>query len=453
MNLGEAIRALKSQASSARAMLESCLDAARDPAGEGERVFTELFTDESLHAAGAADERVRTGAAVRTLEGVPISIKDLFDVRGSVTRAASLSMPEAVPAAADAAAIERLRKAGAIIVGKTNMTEFAYSGVGINPHFGTPLNPFDRAAKRIPGGSSSGAAVSVSDGMAAAALGTDTGGSIRIPAALCGLVGWKPTAARVSRNGVLPLSTSLDTVGPIAGDVKSCALIDSVLTGADSAHLDDSNRRPSYVLSGVRFAVPSRLLAEDTDAAVAAAIGRALEVLSRSGAHIIELPFPEIVDVPAVGAGPVIVASEAYAWHRGNLALHGSVYDPRVRSRLERGGGYAAWEYLDALKCRASSIAAVTGALQGFDGWLMPTVPVVAPQLANCADDEDFLKINKLLLRNPSIVNFLDGCAISLPCHRRGDAPVGLSIAGLGNSDLQLLSLAAHIERALDLSR
>ncbi len=235
--------------------------------------------------------------------------------------------------------------------------------------------------------------------------------------------------------------------------MKSCALIDSVLTGADSAHLDDSNRRPSYVLSGVRFAVPSRLLAEDTDAAVAAAIGRALEVLSRSGAHIIELPFPEIVDVPAVGAGPVIVASEAYAWHRGNLALHGSVYDPRVRSRLERGGGYAAWEYLDALKCRASSIAAVTGALQGFDGWLMPTVPVVAPQLANCADDEDFLKINKLLLRNPSIVNFLDGCAISLPCHRRGDAPVGLSIAGLGNSDLQLLSLAAHIERALDLSR
>jgi aspartyl-tRNA(Asn)/glutamyl-tRNA(Gln) amidotransferase subunit A len=432
---------------SARASTEECLAAARDPRGEGARVYTELFAETALDQAARSDSRLAGGHPARALEGLPISVKDLFDIAGSVTRAASVALPEASPAETDAPAIARLRAAGAVILGKTNMTEFAYSGLGLNPHFGTPLNPFDRPAQRIPGGSSSGAAVSVSDRMATAAIGSDTGGSIRIPAALCGLVGWKPTVSRVSREGVYPLSTSFDSIGPIAGDVATCALIDGVLAG------ETERAEPRRDLQGVRLAIPGKLLSADTDSAVAAAIRRALTSLSKAGAALAELPLPELVEVPTVGAGVVIVGSEAYSWHRRNLAAHGSLYDPRVRARIERGAAYSAWEYLDALRCRSAGIAAAGRALQGFDGWLMPTVPIIAPRIAELAEDEAYLETNKLVLRNSSIVNFLGGCAISLPCHAPGEPPVGLTFAALGNSDLRVLSIAAALERTLDQGR
>jgi aspartyl-tRNA(Asn)/glutamyl-tRNA(Gln) amidotransferase subunit A len=443
MKLLDAVRALKARETSATSLTERCLAAARDPKGEGARVYTELFENAAMRAAADADLRLCGRAAPRELDGVPISVKDLFDVAGSVTRAASRARPLALPAATDAPVIAKLRAAGAVILGKTNMTEFAYSGLGLNPHFGTPLNPFDRSAQRIPGGSSSGAAVSVSDEMAAAALGSDTGGSIRIPAALCGLVGWKPTATRVSRDGALPLSTSLDSIGPIASDVASCALIDSILTG------DAIAARPLGELSGIRLAIPEKLLAADTDSAVGTAISRALSRISGAGASLTEVPLPQIVDVPTVGAGVVIVAAEAYAWHRLNLERHGSLYDPRVRMRLERGAAYAAGAYLDALRCRAASIEAATRALCGFDGWLMPTVPVIAPRIADLVRDDIYVETNKLVLRNSSIVNFLDGCAISIPCHRPGEAPVGLTLAALGGSDLRVLEIARAMERVL----
>jgi len=432
---------------SAVASTERCLAAARDPSGEGARVYTELFEISALEHARQIDRRAASGAAPRPLEGLPISVKDLFDVEGSVTRAASVALPDAVPAQADAPAVARLRAAGAIILGKTNMTEFAYSGLGLNPHFGTPLNPFERRTQRIPGGSSSGAAVSVSDQMALAAIGSDTGGSIRIPAAFCGLVGWKPTASRVSRAGAYPLSTSFDSIGPIAADVAACARIDQVLSA------DASRAEPRADLQGVRLAIPAKLLSADVDTAVAAAIARALTALSRAGATLVERPLPEIVDVPATGAGVVIVGSEAFAWHRKNIASHGSLYDPRVRARIERGAAFSAWEYLDALRCRAASIAAVNGALQGFDGWLMPTVPFIAPRIADLVEDDAYVETNKLVLRNSSIVNFLDGCAVSLPCHAPGEPPVGLTCASLGGADARLLGIAAALERALSGAR
>lgn len=453
MKLTDTVAHLRSHEGSAKALVEECLAAARDPRGEGSRVYTELLADAALRAADDADERLRASrgreprsvdGAARPLEGVPISIKDLFDLQGTVTRAASLALPETAPAAADAPAVARLRAAGAIFIGRTNMTEFAYSGLGLNPHFGTPRNPYDRAAGRIPGGSSSGAAVSVSDRMAAAALGTDTGGSVRIPAALCGLVGWKPTARRISREGVFPLSPSFDSVGPIALDVASCALLDAVLTGAATEGTSRAG------LAGVRLAIPAALLATDTDAAVAAATERAFDLLRRAGAELIERPLREITDVPAVGAGPVIAGSEAYAGHRLNLRQRGTLYDPRVRERLERGAAYGAWEYLDALRCRAASIEAVGRALREFDGWLLPTVPRIAPRIAELAPVDTYVETNKLFLRNTSIVNFLDGCAISLPCHRPGDAPVGLMLAGVPGSDLAVLGLAREMERVLD---
>jgi aspartyl-tRNA(Asn)/glutamyl-tRNA(Gln) amidotransferase subunit A len=432
---------------SSTALTERCLAAARDSGGEGARVFTELFDESAAAEAHQADVRVRSGNPARALEGLPISVKDLFDIAGSVTRAASLALPEASPAVADAPAIARLRAAGAVIVGKTNMTEFAYSGLGLNPHFGTPLNPFDRRAERIPGGSSSGAAVSVSDGMAVAAIGSDTGGSIRIPAALCGLVGWKPTVSRVSREGVYPLSTSFDSIGPIATDVASCVRIDQVLSG------ETTRAEPRQALEGVRLAIPEKLLGADTDSPVAAAVGRALTSLSKAGAILVELPLPEIMSVPASGAGVVIVGSEAYAWHRRNIAAHGALYDPHVRVRLERGAGYGAWEYLDALRGRTEAIEATTRALQGFDGWLMPTVPIIAPRIGEVAGEEAYLATNKLVLRNSSIVNFLGGCAVSLPCHTPGEAPVGLTFAALAHSDLHVLAIAAALERALNRER
>jgi aspartyl-tRNA(Asn)/glutamyl-tRNA(Gln) amidotransferase subunit A len=432
---------------SALELTRQCLAAASDPGGEGARVYTELFEETALEDARETDSRLAGGHPARALEGLPISVKDLFDIAGSVTRAASVALPDATPAAADAPAIARLRAAGAVIVGKTNMTEFAYSGLGLNPHFGTPLNPFDRKTRRIPGGSSSGSAVSVSDRMAIAAIGSDTGGSIRIPAALCGLVGWKPTVSRVPRVGVYPLSTSFDSIGPIAADVASCARVDRVLAG-ESAPLE-----PRRDLQGVRLAVPEKLLGADTDSAVAAALGRALTALSKAGATLEELPLPEIVEVPATGANVLIVGSEAYAWHRRNLAAHGSLYDPRVRARIERGAAYSAWEYVDAWRCRSACIEAADRALKGFDGWLMPTVPIIAPRLADLADDEAYVETNKLVLRNSAIVNFLGGCAISLPCHAPGEAPVGMTFAALGNSDLKVLAIAAALERALNAAR
>jgi aspartyl-tRNA(Asn)/glutamyl-tRNA(Gln) amidotransferase subunit A len=431
----------------ASALTERCLAAARDPGGEGSRVFTELFEQSALAQAEESDRRLSSGSATRALEGVPISVKDLFDVAGSVTRAASNALSDAPPAAADAPAFARLRAAGAILMGRTNMTEFAYSGLGLNPHFGTPLNPFERHAQRIPGGSSSGAAVSVADRMALAAIGSDTGGSIRIPAALCGLVGWKPTESRVPRAGVYPLSSSFDSIGPIAGNVASCVRLDQVLSG------ETARAEARRDLKGVRFALPSKLLSADTDPAVASAIARALTALSEAGATLAEQPLPEIAEVPTVGAGAVIVGSEAYAWHRLNLAARGSLYDPRVRTRLERGAAYSAWEYLDALSCRSASIEAANRALHDFDGWLMPTVPIIAPRIAELADDEAYVEINKLVLRNSSIVNFLGGCAISLPCHAAGEPPVGLTFAALGNSDLKVLGIAAALERALERAR
>ena len=444
MTLTQVIHRLKAGEDSPEAILESCLAAARNPDGEGVRVFTEIFAADANSAVGLARQRLRGGVG-RALEGVPISVKDLFDVSGSVTRAGSRASPHVAPASADADAVALLRAAGAIIVGKTNMTEFAYSGVGLNPHFGTPLNPYDRDTERIPGGSSSGAAVSVSDRMAFAALGTDTGGSIRIPAALCGLVGWKPTAYGVSLGGVLPLSPTLDSVGPIARDVAGCALIDSILTGrARGAERGDQSP------SRVRLAIPTGLFHRDLDAAVATAMERALRLLSRSGVVLVELPLPEIAQVPDGGAAPVIVASEAYAWHRDNLSKNGDRYDPRVRARLNRGAAYSAWEYVNALNCRASNIASASIALQGFDGWLMPTVPVIAPPMEGCSQDEHFTRINALLLRNPSIVNFLNGCAISLPCHLPGEAPVGLTLAGLAGKDAQILAIASTIEQTFN---
>ena len=330
--VGQLLRQLAAGETTARELVDACLAQIAHPQGEGSRTFLQVHAGRARAEADAADRRRRKGSSLPPLAGIPLSIKDLFDVQGDVTSAGSVVLRGLSAAAADAPAVARLRAAGCIVIGRTNMTEFAYSGLGLNPHYGTPLNPFDRAAKRIPGGSSSGAAVAITDGMAAVSLGTDTGGSCRIPAALTGIVGFKPTAWRVPRQGAIPLSTTLDSVGPLARTVEGCALLDAVLAGTLP------QAEPEAALQGLRLWVPTTLVLDDLDAHVAATFERSLAALAGAGVSITHAALPALWKLPALNSRGGIAAAEAYAWHRELLERRGSEYDPRVASRILKGG-------------------------------------------------------------------------------------------------------------------
>ncbi|MGZ5269614.1 MAG: amidase [Ramlibacter sp.] len=398
----------------------------------------------------ARREATAPGAQALPLAGLPVSVKDLFDVQGEVTAAGSAVLAHATPASADSAAVARLRAAGASVLGRTNMTEFAFSGVGVNPHLGTPANPADAAPPRIPGGSSSGAAVSVATGAAFIGLGSDTGGSIRIPAALCGIVGFKNTARLTPLQGALPLSTTLDTVCAVTRSVRDAVLAHEVLAGRKVA-------LPGKPLSQARLAVARTQMLDGLDLPVAQAFEAALRTLRNAGARIEEIALDPIRDLGSIQSTGGFSAAESYAWHRELLAARGDGYDPRVRLRIERGAGMKAWEYLDLVRARADWIARVGEALRGFDAVLSPTVPIVAPPIADVAPgaerDEAFFRINALLLRNTSVVNMLDGCAISLPCHAAGSLPVGLMLWHGALHDDALLDLASAAEAALHAPR
>jgi aspartyl-tRNA(Asn)/glutamyl-tRNA(Gln) amidotransferase subunit A len=323
------------------------------------------------------------------------------------------------------------------------MTEFAFSGLGINPHYDTPRNPYDRQAGRIPGGSSSGAAVSVTDGMALGALGTDTGGSCRIPAALCGIVGFKPTAHRVPTQGAFPLSTSLDSIGPLAATVECCAVLDAVLAGEPAADL------PSFPLEAVRLAVPQTMVLDNAEPAVARAFDAALAALRKAGARIVDIPLREFSELQKINGKGGLSAAESYAIHRPLIAKGESMYDPRVLVRILRGREQDAADYIDLVNARADFIRRVAAITAPYDALVMPTTAVIAPRIADLQADDAYRHVNMLVLRNPSIANFLDGCAISLPCHRAGDAPVGLMLFGGHDMDRRLLSIAAAIEKVV----
>ena len=447
-SLAELRAALDEGRTTSLALVEAALSRAKAPGGEGARVFTALHEEQARAAARASDVLRQAGYRRSSIEGLPVSVKDLFDIKGETTRAGSVALDGAAPAQQDAPAVQRLVAAGAILIGRTNMTEFAFSGLGLNPHYGTPLNPFDRATGRIPGGSSSGAAVSVTDGMAAAALGTDTGGSVRIPAAFCGLTGFKPTARRVSRQGAVPLSTSLDSVGPIAPTVACCAMLDAILSGSGA------DVPASASLEGLRLAVPTTLALDAMDATVAAAFKAALARLSQAGVRISEIAVPEFAALAGINARGGFTAAEAWHWHRELIEREGDRYDPRVSVRIRRGKELSAADYIDLLEARAAWIAAVEARIAPFDALIMPTVPVIAPKLAELeADDAHFTTTNLLVLRNATLINFLDGCALSLPCHRRGEAPVGLMLAAAGGQDQRVLAIGQAVEQALAAAR
>jgi aspartyl-tRNA(Asn)/glutamyl-tRNA(Gln) amidotransferase subunit A len=435
---------LESGRTNARRLVDECLTRIADPSGEGARAFIHVDAEAAIEAAEAMDRLREVKAAPSPFAGIPVSIKDLFDIRGQVTRAGSRALGEdAVPAAADAPVVARLRRAGFVVIGRTNMTEFAYSGIGINPHYGTPKSTWQRSVGHVPGGSSSGAAVSIADRMAYGALGTDTGGSCRIPAAYNGIVGFKPTQRRVPLDGGVPLSFTLDSFGPLANSVACCAVLDAVLADEPIAAL-----RPRPI-KGMRLAVPITIALDDLDDAVARTFERALDTLSRQGALIERIAVPEFLDVGVMNTKGGFAAAESYAWHRYLITSRGDVYDPRVSVRILRGEAISAADYIDLLGARKSLIARAEARLAPYDAMVMPTTAITPPRIADLADDKAFAKANLLSLRNCTLINMIDGCAISLPAHREGEVPVGLMLAASGGADRRIFELAAGMEAAI----
>ena len=439
--IGQLAADLAAGRTTSRKLTEEAFARIEDRDGEGKRVFVKTWRAQALAAAEASDFLRKAGIVASPLAGIPVSIKNLCDVAGETTLAGSKALGDAPPAAEDAPVVARLRAAGAVIVGSTNMSEFAFSGVGFNPHYGTPGNPADR--RRVPGGSSSGAAVSVADRMAVAALGTDTGGSVRIPAAVCGIVGFKPTARRVPIDGVVPLSTSLDSIGPLANSVECCAIVDAVFAGEPIAV------PPPVPLAGLRLAVPLHFVMDDLEPVVAAAFERALKALSGIGVKIEQIDLPELNELNTINARGTFAASEAYAWHQKLIARRGKDYDQLVYPRIMRGKEMSAADYIDLLAARADLIKRVAAVTSNYDAIVMPTCAIVAPTLEEVSTPDGFTKKNMLLLRNTTVGNFLDRCAISLPCHAKGELPVGFMLMGETMADKRMLAIARSVAPAL----
>ena len=433
---------------SAAAALEACIAAARSSANR--YTFVSTSFDAAAAVAREIDAAQARGGTVPALAGLAVSVKDLFDVRGEVTAAGSTVFASRPPAINDCPAVARLRRTGAAFVGRTNMSEFAFSGVGINPHHGTPANPATAALDarpRIPGGSTSGGAVSVATGAAWAALGSDTAGSIRIPAALQGLVGFKNTARLTPTDGAVPLSTTLDTACAITRSARDAVLMHEVLADRRVA----LSGRPFATL---RLAVPTTLMLDTLDATVRTAFDRSLRELRSAGAHVEEIALTPLADVARINATGGFAPAEAWAWHRALLVEHAAEYDPRVAARIRRGERMSAADYIDLLHARRTWIAQMEHAITGFDALLSPTVAIVAPLLAPLlADDDAFFATNALLLRNTGVVNLLDGCALSLPCHVSGEMPVGLMVWSSALRDDTVLDVSLAIEAALAHSR
>jgi len=428
---------------SARALAEAALANVHNPEGEGARVFLTVDDDAVLAEADRMDALRKRGRAPSPYAGIPFSVKDLFDQAGEVTRAGSTILPDGPPATVDAPAIARLKAMGLVVLGRTNMTEFAYSGVGLNPHYGTPKSVYDRATGRIPGGSSSGAGVSVGDAMCALAIGTDTGGSCRIPAAFNGIVGYKSSYGRVPTRGVFPLAHSLDSVGPLAVSVASAAIADAIMAGDWDGRVEP--RDPS----SLRLGIPRHVVLDDLDPEVATAFDATRAALEKSGAHFVDIDFPALADLPNVNAGGGISAVEACHVHRDLLAAHADDYDQRVRRRIESGMNISAPAYLAILDFREKLIAEFRSLMQGLDALVMPTTPNIPPPIAALERDEDYGRINFRSLRNTFVGNFLNSCAISLPMTPRGEVPAGFMLMALWGSDQALFAMAAAVEGVL----
>ena len=433
-------RELAAGRTTSREIVEQALAKITAPYGEGARSFIKVYADSARAEADYADRLRKSGVRRSAIDGLPVSLKDLFDVAGDVTRAGSKVV--AIEAKRDATVVARLRAAGAIFVGRTNMVEFAFGGVGLNPHYGTPRNPWDRAAARVPGGSSSGAAVAQAEGMCVMALGSDTRGSIRQPAALCGVVGFKPTQRRVPRDGCFPLSYTLDSVGPLANSVSCCAAYDAVLSG-------EGDEPPALQAKGLRLLLPRSIAIEDLDPEVDNAFERALKKLAAAGAQISEVAVPAFNRQDEYFKGGGIAGAEVVQVHKPYRERFGG-YDPRVGKRISMGTTLTGADFVELLQLREAYMQEIAALAAPYDAIVMPSVPCVAPTIAETeASEEGYFRWNFRIMRNNGLINFLDGCAVTLPCHEPGSAPVGFMVCGTAMSDRRILAVAAAIERAL----
>ena len=442
-NITDLSRKLRSKKLLSRDLVEESL-AAIDAAGEeGTKVFLSTYKDAARTQADWVDSGRQAGIALPPHAGIPIAIKDLFDVQGEVTRAGSRVLDENSPANQDADIVMNLRRAGFIIIGKNNMTEFAYSGLGVNAHFGTPTNPCDTETPRVPGGSSSGAAVAVNRKMVPAAIGTDTGGSCRIPAAFCGTIGLKPTSMRVSKRGVVPLSQTLDCVGPFTTSVSCAAVLDSILSGGHGVDIE------SFPEGGIRLGVLDGYVTEKMDEIVAGAYQDALTRLSHRGVRIMPLDIPQLSRLPEINRKGGLVGADAYAWHRNLLETRADYYDPWVRDRFSAGKSQTAADYIAVGQERKRLQSLVDKKQEQFDALVLPTVQIVPPTIDELQDQDHSNEVNLLCLRNTAVGNFLDLPAISIPCHADGSLPVGLMLFGVRGHDRRLLSVARGLERVI----
>ena len=440
MILSDIAARLASGKLTARDHVESCL-AAID-CEDGKRAFITVNAETARKQANRVDKLRAAGAALPPFAGVTLSVKDLFDIAGEVTTAGSRVLADAQPAARDATVLARLRAAGFIVIGRTNMTEFAYSGLGMNPHYGNPRSPFDRDRDggRVAGGSSSGSAVSICDDMAAATIGTDTGGSTRAPAAFCGITGMKPTTTRMPSHGVYPLSTSFDAAGPMAATVACCAILDDLMTGGDG------RAETPFPVSGLRLAVPRGYLFDDLDPEVATAFDSALDRLSAAGAIITDIRLDILEDLRPANRPKSIVSAEAYEIHREMMAGRKDGYDPYVAARLAAGADISAADYISMTRERTATCAAVQSVTRPYDALLIPTTPSLPLPLDGLEGIDTLMKASARVLRNTALSNYLDRPTITMPCHKAGSAPVGLSLMGSRGHDRRLLAVAAAVE-------
>ncbi len=428
----------------------SLVEQALELADRSSAVFTAINPG-LLKLAATIDRARQKSSSHSPLAGIPIALKDLFNVRNECTLAGSIVRKHyAQPEAQDAEVVAPLRAAGLLFLGRTNMSEFAFSGIGKNPHYGTPLSIWDRETGRLPGGSSSGSAVAVAEGIVAAALGSDTAGSCRIPAAFNGVVGVKPSHGRMSLNGIFPLSPTLDAPGPLAVDVDSCFILDQLMSG----RLPPSNTLPVLQpaeLKTMNLLIPGARVMEDLDDEVRVAFERSVEALGATGVSIHETPMPVLDHCDDFFLERPIVVYEVWLHHREMLEQHLEEYDPFVGLRMSAGAEISAEEQQRRYRERGQIVETFNKQFESLqvDALLYPSVACIPPTIAETDDEDNARRVNLRCLRNTATVNYFDGCSISLPCHRPGEPPVGLMLSATNGSDESLYQVAAAIEAAL----
>ncbi|MCZ7464492.1 amidase [Rhizobium rhizogenes] len=425
-----------------RSLVEETLDAIGQD--DDQAIFIRLTAERAMAEAEAASKRIRDGRSCGVLDGIPVAWKDLFDLEGMATTAGSTVLAESTTASRDADVVTALKQAGMISIGRTNMSEFAFSGLGINPHFGTPRNPASQDGHRLPGGSSSGAGVAVAAGLVPVAIGTDTGGSVRIPAAFNGVVGFKASRGRYSMRGVYPLAKSLDSLGPLTRTVQDAVWVDAAMRGKAAA---DVARTP---LSGLSLVVPETVFFDGVEDGVAAAFEQAVERLVRAGASVRRQAFPifsELFDL--IRQKGALVTAEAFVLHKARLeGADAARMDPRVVARTKLGANISMRDYIAILEARERMTAAFSGMVGTHELLVSPTLPHVAAKVAPLIDDDDaFFAMNAKTLRNTQIGNFFDLCGVSIPCGTgEAEMPVGLLLSGLHGTDDHLLGVAMAAE-------